>query len=101
MKYLLAALVSFATCAALRAADRPNIILADDLGISDLGCYGSEIPTPNLDRRAANGAVLAVLQHRQMQPLARLPADGPVVLAGARLLDSPAERLKAWKVVRQ
>lgn len=39
------------------AADRPNIIvfLIDDVGFSDIGCYGSEIPTPNLDRLAAEG----------------------------------------------
>ncbi|GAA4799512.1 arylsulfatase [Olivibacter ginsenosidimutans] len=36
---------------------RPNIllILADDLGYSDLGCYGSEIETPNIDKLAKNG----------------------------------------------
>lgn len=40
-----------------KAAERPNIILimADDLGFSDLGCYGSEIETPNLDRLAKGG----------------------------------------------
>lgn len=36
---------------------KPNIlvILADDLGYSDLGCYGGEIATRNLDKLAANG----------------------------------------------
>lgn len=36
---------------------RPNIllILADDMGYSDIGCFGSEIPTPNLDKLAQKG----------------------------------------------
>jgi arylsulfatase A-like enzyme len=36
---------------------RPNIviIMADDMGVSDIGCYGSEIPTPNLDALAKEG----------------------------------------------
>jgi len=36
---------------------RPNIItiLVDDMGFSDLGCYGGEIETPNLDALAGNG----------------------------------------------
>ncbi len=39
------------------AADRPNILLivADDLGFSDLGAYGGEIRTPNIDQLAAEG----------------------------------------------
>ena len=40
-----------------KAEPKPNIvlILADDLGWSDIGCYGSEVMTPNLDWLAANG----------------------------------------------
>lgn len=39
------------------AAPRPNIVvmLADDMGFSDLGCYGSEIRTPNIDAMAGEG----------------------------------------------
>jgi arylsulfatase A-like enzyme len=43
------------------AADsRPNIvlILGDDLGYSDIGCFGSEISTPNIDKLAKNGVAL-------------------------------------------
>ncbi len=39
------------------AAERPNVIviLSDDMGFSDIGCYGGEIETPNLDQLAASG----------------------------------------------
>ncbi|MGB2824014.1 MAG: arylsulfatase [Phycisphaerae bacterium] len=42
---------------AAEASPRPNVILimSDDMGYSDIGCYGSEIETPNLDSLAANG----------------------------------------------
>jgi arylsulfatase len=45
-------------CGLLHAADKPNIvvILVDDMGWSDIGCYGGEIETPHLDQLAANGA---------------------------------------------
>ena len=45
------------TLHAAAPASKPNvlILLADDMGYSDLGCYGSEISTPNLDRLANGG----------------------------------------------
>ena len=44
-------------CASPLLAARPNliVILVDDMGWSDLSCYGSEIPTPNLDALAQHG----------------------------------------------
>jgi arylsulfatase A-like enzyme len=40
-----------------QAADRPNIVLimSDDMGYSDIGCYGGEISTPTLNRLASGG----------------------------------------------
>ena len=47
--------------AAAQPAKRPNIILimADDMGYSDIGCYGGEIATPNLDSLAKSGVRFA------------------------------------------
>ena len=58
---------------------RPNIvlILADDMGFSDLGCYGSEIPTPNLDRLAAGG-----IRFTQMYNFARCCPSRAALLTG-------------------
>ena len=54
-------LLPLAVCAAqasyLHGKHKPNIVLimCDDMGFSDLGCYGSEINTPNIDRLADEG----------------------------------------------
>lgn len=54
---LLALFICGSCLAAETPAQKPNVlvILTDDLGFSDIGCYGSEIATPNLDRLAATG----------------------------------------------
>ena len=74
-KYLImlgAAAVGAAPAAAAASGktsgSRPNIILimADDMGYSDIGCYGSEIPTPNIDRLADQG-----VRYRQFYNTAR------------------------------
>lgn len=59
---------------------QPNIILimVDDMGYSDLGCYGSEIPTPNLDKLAQNG-----LQFTQFYNAARCCPSRAALMTGS------------------
>lgn len=61
------------------AQKQPNIvlILADDLGFSDVGCFGSEIRTPNVDRLSANG-----LRMTQMYNAARCCPSRASLLTG-------------------
>ena len=74
MKASIAILAAFLP-AALPAAEtrQPNIIiiLADDMGYSDPGCYGGEIPTPALDRLAKEGVRLTRFQNCGMCVVSR------------------------------
>ena len=53
-------LMFYSTTFASEQKDRPNIliILADDMGYGDIGAFGSEIKTPNIDRLAKEGMLL-------------------------------------------
>lgn len=59
--------------------EKPNIvlILADDLGWSDIGCYGSEVETPNLDWLAENG-----IQFTQMYNTAKCNPSRAALMTG-------------------
>lgn len=75
---------------------RPNIviILADDMGFSDLGCYGGEIATPTLDRLAAGG-----LRMTQMYNTARCWPTRGALLTGyyaQQVHRDPAGPRPAW-----
>jgi arylsulfatase len=82
MKTLLITLLGFSTALtgeAAARADKPNIlvIVADDMGFSDIGCYGGEIQTPNLDRLASNG-----LRFTQFYNTSRCWASRASILTG-------------------
>ena len=59
--------------------ESPNIliILNDDMGFSDIGCYGGEIETPNLDRLASGG-----LRYSQFYNTARCSPSRASLLTG-------------------
>ena len=62
---LVPTLVLFLSSLFAAAEEKPNIlfILADDLGYSDLGCFGGEMDTPSIDRLAAEGVRLSQVRH--------------------------------------
>jgi len=78
-------------------SERPNflIIVADDMGFSDPGCYGGEVQTPNLDRLAANG-----LRFTQAYSTARCWPSRACLLTGYYAqqvrMDPPEGRLPRW-----
>lgn len=76
---LAAVIAAPATAPAAEPARKPNIvvILADDLGYSDLGCYGGEIRTPHLDSLAAGG-----LRFTQFYNTARCWPSRAAILTG-------------------
>jgi len=85
-----------AVLTAVAAPGKPNVvlILADDLGFSDLGCYGGEIATPNLDRLAAGGIRLT-----QMYNTARCWPTRACLMTGyyaQQVNRDPARERPAW-----
>ena len=82
MRYLVFFLLFTSSVGAARPGThppRPNIIiiLADDMGFSDLGCYGGEIHTPNIDWLASNG-----IRYRQFYNTSRCCPTRASLLTG-------------------
>ncbi len=73
--------LGFSTCSSSHENEMnlPNIILimGDDIGFSDLGCYGGEIQTPNLDRLASQG-----IRFKQFYNMSKCETTRSVMLTG-------------------
>src|SRR3954462_10238207 len=97
MRRLLAVLaVVLAIAESAVAAERPNVllILADDLGFSDIECYGGEVATPNLDGLATTG-----LRLTQMYNTARCWPARACLMTGYYAQEvnrDPARQRPAW-----
>ncbi len=78
----------FALLLASARAEKPNflIILTDDMGFSDLGCYGGEVETPTLDSLADNG-----IRFREFYNCARCWVSRSTLMSGCYIewLDKP------------
>jgi arylsulfatase len=84
--------------AAPAVGKKPNflVILADDMGFSDAGCYGGEVETPNLDKLAAGG-----LRFSQMYSTARCGPSRSCILSGYYAQQTACDvmtpgRIPAW-----
>jgi arylsulfatase len=86
-----ASLLGLITAVSAEKSQRPNflLILTDDLGFSDLGCYGSEIATPNMDRLAAKG-----LRFSQFYNTAKCHSSRVSLLSGRWCRQAGDESLK-------
>jgi arylsulfatase A-like enzyme len=89
---------SFVLAGLCAAAERPNIVLvlADDLGFSDLGCYGSEIETPNLDALAAKG-----LRFNQFYNTAKCHSSRVALLTGLYCGQAGNESMKRGATIAE
>ena len=79
-------------------ATRPNIVLimADDLGFADLGCYGSEIETPNLDALASAG-----LRFTQFYNTAKCHSSRVSLLTGLYCDQAGSEKLNRGATIAE
>jgi len=88
-----ALIIVFCSSCTKPETSKPNIILimADDMGFSDIGCYGGEINTPNLDRLAQDG-----LRYKQFYNTARCCPTRASLLTGL----APHQTGMGWMTFR-